>query len=102
MIQYYSKCVPSTEGDQSQFTICMFRSEVGLSQIPSIGQADTGSNRLYYAGQGKIPVVNLDNLEQIRHIVPNTPDAHYAWAIFGQLVVQKSGSYNLCITSDDG
>ena len=100
--QYYSKCIPSVEGLQSQFTMCLFRSEVGLSQIPSIGQADTGINRLYYAGQGLLPVIDLYSLDQIRSILPNTPDTQFAWAIFGQLLVQKAGSYNLCITSDDG
>jgi hypothetical protein len=99
--QYYSKCTP-TDGDQPYFTVCMFRSEVGLSQIPSIGQSDTGTNRLYYVGKGHLPVVNFDNLEQIRKAVPNTPDVNYAWAIYGQLVIGAGGSYNLCITSDDG
>ncbi len=92
--QYYSKCVSSTDGVQSQFTICLFRSELGLGQIPSISQADTGRNRL-------LSVVQLDNLEQIRNIVPNTPDVNYAWAIYGQPVLRTKGSYNLYITSED-
>ena len=100
--QYFSKCTPSTDGDQSKFTICLFRSEVALSSIPSIGQADTGHNRLYYVGKGRVPVVNFDSLEQIRQIVPNTPDSQYAWAIYGNLLISAFGSYNLCITSDDG
>jgi hypothetical protein len=100
--QYYSKCVPSIDDVQTQFTMCLFRSELGLGQIPSIGKADTGQNRLYYVGKGSLPVVQLDNLEQIRNIVPNTPDVNYAWAIYGQLVIKTKGSYNLCITSDDG
>jgi hypothetical protein len=100
--QYYAGCVPSSDGVQAQFTMCLFRSELGLWQIPSIGQADTGKNRLYYVGKGGLPVVQLDTLAQIRSIVPNTPDVNYAWAIYGQLVIRTKGSYNLCITSDDG
>jgi len=99
---YFSKCTPSAEGDQSKFTMCTFRSEVGLSSIPSIGQADTGNNRLYFVGKGRLPVVNFENLDQIRSVVPSTPDWQYAWAIYGQLLIGEMGSYNLCITSDDG
>ena len=100
--QYYSKCTPSADGVQSKFNMCIFRSEVGLSTIPSIGQADTGINRLYYVGKGRLRVVDFDNLDQIRRSVPNTPDSQYAWAIYGQLMIGEAGSYNLCITSDDG
>jgi hypothetical protein len=71
---------------------CVFRSEVGLSHIPSIGQADLGTNRLWYVGKGCLPVVNFDTLDQIRSAVPSTPDVNHAWAIHGQLVIGAGGS----------
>jgi hypothetical protein len=100
--RYYSKCDPSTQEDVSQFSICIFRSEVSLNQIPSVGQADTGSNRLYFVGKGSVPYIDMRTLDQFRAIVPNTPDSNYMWAISGALKIEVAGMYTLCIESDDG
>jgi hypothetical protein len=101
--KYYPSCDPtSQDADASQFTVCMFRSEVSLGRIPALGQADSGVNRLYYIGKGRVPVVDLHNVEQFRVAVRGTPDINYAWAIYGQLQVSVGGSYTLCIISDDG
>ena len=101
--QYYSQCDPTIQsGDSSQFTVCMFRSEVSIGQIPAVGQADTGSNRLYFIGKGQLSVVDVHGLGQFRSAVPNTPDVNYAWAIYGTLKIGQAGTYTLCITSDDG
>lgn len=101
--QYYPTCDPTVQdGDGQQFTLCMFRSEVSINQIPAFGQADTGLNRLYYVGKGRVQTVDVHDLGQFRSVVPNTPDVNYAWAIFGTLKIGTAGSYSLCITSDDG
>ena len=101
--RYYSQCDPnSDESDPSQFNLCVFRSEVPLGQIPTIGLADTGLNRLYFVGKGKLPVVDIRSLDQFRMSVSGTPEFHYAWAIYGKLQVGTAGAYTLCIASDDG
>ena len=100
---YFSQCDPSELGSEAfSFTVCMFRSEVFLSRIPSLREADTGFNRLYFVGKGQLPVVNLHDLDQFRAIVPNTPAVNYAWSIYGNLNIGVSGAYTLCIESDDG
>ena len=44
--KYYDGCDPLAVGlDLSQFTMCVFRSDDGLSATPVIGEADTGLNR---------------------------------------------------------
>ena len=102
-VQYYPQCDPTVpDGDGSQFTVCMFRSEVSIGAIPAFGQADTGLNRLYYIGKGQMPVVDVHDLGQFRSTVPNTPDVNYAWTIHGTLKIGTAGTYSLCITSDDG
>lgn len=101
--QYYPQCDPSSpDGDGSQFTVCVFRSEVSIGQIPAFGQADTGLNRLYYVGKGRLSTVNVHDLGQFRSIIRNTPDVNFAWAIYGTLKIGTAGTYMLCITSDDG
>ena len=35
-------------------------------------------------------------------VVPNVPDANYAWAIYGAVPITTAGLYTLCVTSDDG
>ena len=100
--KYFSKCNPSKLDDASQFTICMFRSEIGLGSIPALGRADTGSNRLYYVGKGFLSIVDMHTLMAFREYVSATPDSNYAWAIYGKVVILNGGSYNLCISSDDG
>ena len=87
---------------KTEFTVCIFRSEVGLSRIPIINMADLGNSRLHYVGKGLLPTVNVQNLDQFRAAVPTTPSADYAWAIYGQLKIGAAGRYSLCITSDDG
>jgi len=101
-LRYYSRCDPSSQDDPSQFTICMFRSEYGLSSIPKIRDADTGVNRLYFAGKGRLSVIDMHDLRAFRQYVPQTPVSNYAWVIYGQLKISIAGSYNLCISSDDG
>lgn len=100
--RYYAQCDPSAQSDASQFTICMFRSDGGLGSIPKLGDADKGVNKLYFVGKGKLPVVDMHDVLGFRDYVPNTPNANYAWAIYGQLKIGAEGMYSLCISSDDG
>ena len=100
--RYFDQCDPTASGDSSQFTICMFRSRVGLSRTPKIGKADRDGGSLKFVGKGRVSKVDLHSLQDFRAAVPGTPDANYAWAIFGQLMIGTSGSYRLCISSDDG
>jgi hypothetical protein len=100
--RYYSKCNPNELPADTQFTVCMFRSDVGLTSIPNIPAADQGNNRLHYVGRGKAPSINFNSFEQFRSVVSGIPSADYAWAISGQLMITNAGSYTLCITSDDG
>ncbi len=100
---FYFGCDPSVEeSDGRKFTLCIFRSEISLGRIPALGQADTGSNRLYFVGKGRLPVVDVHNVDQFRVTVQGTPDSNYAWAIYGRLLIGVSGSYTMCIISDDG
>jgi hypothetical protein len=100
--RYYHRCNPMNAVASEEFTVCMFRSEVDLTRLPAFGNADTGKNRLYFIRKGKMPSVNVRDLTQFRKYVPQTPDANYAWVIYGQLKIGIAGSYTLCITSDDG
>jgi hypothetical protein len=100
--RYYKKCNPNELPPETQFTVCMFRSDVGLSSTPDIPAADQGSSRLHYVGQGKAASINFNSFEQFRTVVSGIPRADYAWAISGQLKIGNPGSYTLCITSDDG
>ena len=101
--RYYQQCDPGQpEVDVKKFTICVFRSEANLARIPTVGEADTGSNRLYFVSKGRLPVVDLHNIEGFRAVAPKTPDENYAWAIYGQLKIRNAGIYTLCIVSDDG
>ena len=100
--KYFSLCDPASQEDVSQFMVCIFRSEIALSQIPIVSQADTGANRLYYVGKGNLRIVDITSVDQFRSIIPNTPDNNYAWAISGTLKIAMAGSYTLCIESDDG
>jgi hypothetical protein len=100
---YYPSCDPSQQSpDSKSFTVCMFRSEMSLGRIPSFGAADLGANRLYFVAKGQLPVVDVHSIDQFRDAVPGTPDYNYGWVIFGQLVIQQTGAYTLCIISDDG
>ncbi len=100
---YYPTCDPNVEdSDGLKFTLCMFRSEISIGKIPALGQADTGSNRLYFVGKGRLPVVDVHNVDQFRVTIPGTPETNYAWAIYGKLMIDVSGIYSLCIISDDG
>ena len=100
--RYYAQCDPWAQQDPSQFTVCMFRSSVGLSSIPKISMADTGSGPLSFVGKGRLSVVDVHSVGQFRSAVRATPDSNYAWAIYGQLIIVTPGRYRLCITSDDG
>ena len=100
--RYFEQCDPSAQQDPSQFTVCMFRSSTGLSSIPRISQAGSGSGPLSFVGKGRMSVIDVHDLGRFRVAVPSTPDWNYAWAIYGQLMIGTSGRYTLCITSDDG
>jgi hypothetical protein len=99
---YPAQCDPSTNKELSQFLLCVFRSEIGLGAIPRMNQADTGQTRLYFVGQGSVPVVDMHDLQAFRSYVPATPSANYAWAILGSLKISSAGMYKFCISSDDG
>ena len=101
---FYSDCDPTQASakDDSSWTLCTFRSEIGLGVIPQIALADTGVNRLYYIGKAKVPVVDLHDPLDFRSYVPATPDYNLAWVFYGNLVVKLAGAYNLCVNSDDG
>ena len=100
--RYYSQCDPSAQEDPSQFTVCIFRSSVGLGSIPKIAMADSGSGPLSFVGKGRMSVGDVHDVGRFRSAVPRTPDVNYAWAIYGQLKIGVGGRYRLCITSDDG
>lgn len=100
---YYPKCDPNPDmNDETQFTMCVFRSEVWLGSTPRMSDADNGRSRLYFVGKSKVPVIDMHRLEAFRSYVPATPSVNYAWAIYGRLRIGKAGSYQLCISSDDG
>ena len=99
---YFGQCNPTAQQDPSQFTICMFRSNAGLRSIPKLSIADSGASPLRFVGKGRLQVIDLRDLRQFRAAVSGTPDANYAWAIYGQLRIGTAGRYTLCITSDDG
>jgi hypothetical protein len=101
--QYYKDCDPSSsKPDTVEWSMCVFRSEVGLDQIPTFGEADTGLSRLYFVGKNNIPAVDIHDLTSFRQYVPSTPLSNYAWTMYGTLVIAAAGDYTLCITSDDG
>ncbi len=100
---FYPPCDPSQQSsDSKEFTVCMFRSQLSLGRIPSFGAADLGSNRLYFVAKGQLPVIDVHSIDQFRDAIPGTPEYNYAWVIFGQLIIQQTGTYKLCIISDDG
>lgn len=99
---YFGQCDPTVQGESTKFTVCMFRSDVGLSSIPRIGQADSGNSRLHFIGKGDLSVININNVDQLRSSVRGVPESNYAWAMYGQLKIGAAGRYTLCITSDDG
>ena len=100
--RFSSSCVPQLEGSSQPFTLCVFRSEVAMSQIPLFGDADTGESRIYFVGKAPVPVVDMHDRLNFRQYVHATPDTNYAWVIFGALQLMNSGQYKLCISSDDG
>ena len=100
--KYFPPCDPTAASDSTSWAICVFRSEVGLSRIPALESADTGIGRIYFVGKGSMPVIDITTQDQFSAAVPFTPDANYAWAMFGKLLVGAAGSYQLCIASDDG
>jgi hypothetical protein len=101
--KYYPTCDPTAKmADERQFTMCLFRSEVFLGSMPKLGEADNGRSRLYFIGRGKVPIIDMHNLEAYRSYVPATPPVNYAWAFFGRLKIATAGTYTLCISSDDG
>ena len=73
-----------------------------MSQIPLFGDADTGENRIYFVGKGKMPVVDMRRRLNFRQYVDDTPKAQYAWVIFGELRLRNGGQYQICVSSDDG
>ncbi len=100
--RYYAQCDPTSQQDPSQFTICMFRSELNLVKTPKFSDAGNGVSRLYFEGKGRLPVIDLHDHKDFKQYVPATPLINYAWAIFGILNTAAEGQYSLCISSDDG
>jgi hypothetical protein len=102
--RYDSQCNPtqrSTTPSSSKFTLCMFKSISSLSRIPRIGD-EVANQRLSFVGKGKLAVIDMHELQTFRGYVPNIPSQNYVWAIYGQLTISVTGSYTLCISSDDG
>ena len=99
---YFPQCDPTAAPDSTSWTVCTFRSEVPLSRIPSIASADTGIGRIYFVGKGTMPAIDVTEQSQFTKAVPFTPEVNYAWAMFGNIEIGNAGSYQLCITSDDG
>jgi hypothetical protein len=50
----------------------------------------------------QVPNIDFDNADEFRRYIPGCPNVNFAWRAYGQLEVVTGGSYNLCITSDDG
>jgi hypothetical protein len=114
--RFFSQCVPAIAGpplaadappppplpDYGPFTMCMFRWTAGsLSRTPRVGDA-VALGQMTFVGKGSVPIVDMHDLANFRQYVPGTPDGNYVWAIYGALKVVVPGSYNLCISSDDG
>ena len=99
---YFPSCDPTKQSsDLEYFTICMFKSARNLGLTPRIGDA-VAMDQLSYLGSGHLPVVDMHDVRAFRQYVPQTPDVNFVWAIYGKLVISSAGSYNLCISSDDG
>ena len=102
---YFPLCDPTSQGpaNAAQFTICVFKSTApgDLRVIPRIGDA-AATDQLSYVGQGSLPVVDMHTLLAFRQYVSGTPDGNYVWVRYGKVVISSAGSYNLCISSDDG
>ena len=99
---YYPSCNPTKPtANSDQFTICMFGSATNLGTTPRIGDA-VAMDQISYIGRGELAVVDMHSLSSFRQYVPGTPEVNYVWAIYGKLVILSAGSYNLCISSDDG
>jgi hypothetical protein len=79
----------------------MFSSPSWLSRIPRIGDA-VAAKKLSYIGQGRMPIVDMHDLQTFREYVPKVPNVNYAWGIYGSLTISVPGAYSLCISSDDG
>ena len=100
--RYFESCDPSAGFSASAFTVCVFKSSKGLSTTPSVAGAGQGDSPLKYVGKGTASVVDMNSADDFRKAVSGTPNENFVWAIYGELVVSSGGSYNLCISSDDG
>ena len=49
-----------------------------------------------------MPDIDFSSTSDFKRIVPEVGSDWFGWVFSGQLLVQQPGSYNLCITSDDG
>ncbi len=99
--RYDARCDPSAAPSSEKFTLCMFKSIHSLSRIPRIGD-QVANQRLSFVGKSKLAVIDMHELQTFRAYVPNIPSQNYVWAIYGQLTISVTGSYSLCISSDDG
>uniref|UniRef100_A0A7S0EYP9 PA14 domain-containing protein n=1 Tax=Hanusia phi TaxID=3032 RepID=A0A7S0EYP9_9CRYP len=80
----------------SSFTIRMYQAETEeLTYTPDLAF-------LNFVQDGKTAFIDFHDLEDFRSAVPNTPSYNYVWAIYGNLDVQKAGTYTFCTISDDG
>ncbi len=102
-IRFFDQCDPTVSGwDTTQFQVCLFSSSVSLNAIPKVGSADSDGSTLSFVGKGKMPIVSIRSVKNLKKYVNNIPPANYAWAIYGMLSVSTSGNYLVCTTSSDG
>ena len=73
-----------------------------MQTVPSVSNAGKGDSPLKFLGKGKVSKVDLHNGDDFRAAVPETPNENFVWAMYGLLEVSNEGSYELCISSDDG
>jgi hypothetical protein len=100
--RYYGTCRPDyLQADSHEFSVCMFKSDSWLSVTPRIGD-NVATKLLTYVGTGTVAVLDMHDLNTFRALVPQTPNVNYVWGISGQLKIENPGTYNLCISSDDG
>ncbi len=56
-----------------------------------------------FIGENRVvPDIDFRGTGDFKRIVPEVGSDWFGWVFSGQILVQQPGSYNLCITSDDG
>ena len=59
-------------------------------------------SHMKYVGGAKISYIQFSTLGELRNWIPNTPEAKYAWQVYGKVRIMIPGIYSFCSTSDDG